>query len=136
MSIRHNIYIRDTFEGKTVYQNQIFGNNFYADEKFYEDIGVKLDEDALLHLTKINYKKLLITWHKYLNRLIDKKSYFNNIKNQLEEENEDLIISNLALYSWTYTGQLNLFFQDVKQYTKDFSLDILRYPYEIYLEIS
>lgn len=136
MSIRHNIYIRDTFEGKTIYQNQIFGNNFYADEKFYEDIGVKLDENALLDLTKINYKKLLIAWHKYLNRLIDKKSYFNDIKNQLEEENEDLIISNLALYSWTYTGQLNIFFQDVEQYTKDFSLDILRYPYEIYLEIS
>lgn len=136
MSIRHNIYIRDTFEGKTVYQSQIFGNNVYADEKFYKDIGVKLDEDALLHLTKIDYRKLLIAWHKYLNRLIDKESYFDNIKNQLEEENEDLIISNLALYSWTYTGQLNLFFQDVKQYTKDFSLDILRYPYEIYLEIS
>lgn len=136
MSIRHNIYIRDTFEGKTVYQNQIFGNNFYADEKFYKDIGVKLDENNLLHLTKIDYRKLLIAWHKYLNRFIDKKVYLETIKSKLKEKNEDLIISNLALYSWTYTGQLNLFFQDVKKYTKDFSLDILRYPYEIYLEIS
>lgn len=135
MSIRHNIYIRDTFEEKTVYQNQIFGNNFYADEKFYEDIGVKLDEDNLLHLTKIDYRKLLITWHKYLNRFIDKKVYLETIKNKLEEENEDLIISNLILYSWTYTGQLNLFFQDIRKYTKDFRSDLLRYPYEIYIEI-
>lgn len=135
MSIRHNIYIRDTFEGKTVYQNQMFGNNFYADEKFYEDIGVKLDEDNLLHLTKINYRKLLIAWHKYLNRFIDKDLYLKDIRNKIEEENEDLIISNLILYSWTYTGQLNLFFQDIRKYTKDFRSDLLRYPYEIYIEI-
>lgn len=135
MSIRHNIYIKDTFEEKTVYQNQIFGNNFYADEKFYEDIGVKLDEDNLLHLTKINYRKLLIAWHKYLNRFIDKDLYLKDIRNKIEEENEDLIISNLILYSWTYTGQLNLFFQDIRKYTKDFRSDLLRYPYEIYIEI-
>lgn len=135
MSIRHIIYIRDSFEGKTVYQNQIFGNNMYADEKFYEDIGVKLDEDNLLHLTKINYRTLLIAWHKYLNRFIDKDLYLKDIRNKIEEENEDLIISNLILYSWTYTGQLNLFFQDIRKYTKDFRSDLLRYPYEIYIEI-
>lgn len=135
MSIRHNIYIRDTFEGKTVYQNQMFGNNFYADEKFYKDIGVKLDEDSLLHLTKIDYRTLLIAWNKFLNRFIDKDLYLKDIRNKIEEENEDLIISNLILYSWTYTGQLNLFFQDIRKYTKDFRSDLLRYPYEIYLEI-
>lgn len=136
MSIRHRVYIIDTSTGQIVYQNQVFGNNSYADKKFYNDINVKLDDEALLPITKIDYRTFLIAWHKYLNRFLDTKQYINDFKEKMEEKNDDRIIANLISYSWTYTGQLNLLFHDILKYTQDFRFDLLKSPYEIYIEIS
>lgn len=104
------VQILDDFENKTVYET-CFG---------------------------IDYKKEIKTIKELLNilwkNLTDKNSiefFLEDLKCQLEENNEDYVMENIKNFEDTDIGEIYSFYKDMKPFMKD---DSLKYPYKLIIQ--
>lgn len=70
MSMRHYLTITNKSTGKQVFSEQILGNNDYFDNKFYEALGIELDEDCAFDETEIDIVDFIYEWSNFLHRHI------------------------------------------------------------------
>ena len=68
MSMRHYLTITNKSTGEQVFSEQILGNNDYFDDKFYEALGIELDEDYAFDETEIDIVDFIYEWSNFLHR--------------------------------------------------------------------
>lgn len=72
MSIRHYIVVEK--DGKEVFSEQVIGNNDFFDEKFYEDLGIDMEDfNDFLKPTPIDMQKFFVCYKEWLDRNPEKK---------------------------------------------------------------
>lgn len=98
MSIRHTLIIKDKNK-KIIYEKQIFGNNFYADNVFYKNLGLDIDENGLLNKTEIDFENLVYEWGFYISRILNKERYFKDLEKELDQNNKELVFLNSVLFN-------------------------------------
>ena len=65
-NVKHFLEVKKGKE--TVYITQIFGDGFVPDSKFYKGLGLDIDMDnPELAPKRVNLKKLVIEWWKFVN---------------------------------------------------------------------
>lgn len=104
------VQILDDFENKTVYET-------------YFDIDYKKEIKTIKELLNILWKNLT-----------DKNSiefFLEDLKCQLEENNEDYIMENIKNFEDTDIGEIYSFYKDMKPFMKD---DSLKYPYKLIIQ--
>ena len=136
MSIRHILVIKDENK-KVIYEKQILGNNFYADELFYKNLKVEIGEDGLLDEKEIDFEELVYKWWSYLSRIINRDEYFESIRKDLEQENKELIFLNSVLFNQTLLGDFYITIYEItRNYTEEFNFKKLKKDYKLYLKIN
>lgn len=136
MSIRHTLVIKDENE-KTVYEKQILGNNFYADELFYKNLRLEIEEDGLLEQTTIDFEDLVYEWWSYISRILNREKYFQDLEKELEQNNKELIFLNSTLFNQTLLGDFYITIYEItRNYTEEFNFKKLKKDYKLYLKIN
>lgn len=137
MSQRHWLTVKkwDT----PVYRRQIFGNNIFADEEFYNNLNLDIDwGDGRLEETEVQLKDFMLEWWKYIARTFDIKSIGEDYKmlfNWDEDEDDDMLYSQLVFQNH---GVLNQYFSVLGQliaYTGPFNVSKLKEEYKLYISI-
>lgn len=104
------VQILDDFENKIVYET-------------YFDIDDKKEIKTIKEL-------LTILWR----NLTDKNSiefFLEDLKCQLEENDEDYIMENIKNFENTNIGEIYSFYKDMKPFMRD---DSLKYPYKLIIQ--
>lgn len=136
MSIRHTLTIKDENEN-VIYEKQILGNNFYADELFYKNLRLEIEEDGLLEQTTIDFEELVYEWWFYLSRTTNRDEYFESIRKDLEQKNKELIFLNSVLFNQTLLGDFYITIYEItRNYTEEFNFKKLKKDYKLYLKIN
>lgn len=136
MSIRHTLIIKDKNE-RAVYEKQILGNNFYADNIFYKNLGIEVEEDGLLEETTIDFEDLVYEWWSYISRILNREKYFQDLEKELEQNNKELIFLNSTLFNQTLLGDFYITIYEItRNYTEEFNFKKLKKDYKLYLKIN
>lgn len=61
---RHYVIIEEN--GNEVYKKDFLGNNRYADQEFYENLNLSLDEDGYLEKTEVEFRRFFVEWFRFL----------------------------------------------------------------------
>ena len=81
---RHYIEIYKKSPRTKIYTVQILGNNDYFDEEFYNNLGIKLDEDYCFDFEIKDFAKFVLEWHDYFERHPEKKGLPDLSKHTIE----------------------------------------------------
>lgn len=136
MSIRHTLIIKDKNE-RAVYEKQILGNNFYADNIFYKNLGIEVEEDGLLEETKIDFENLVYEWWSYISRTLNRERYFKDLERELDQNNKELIFLNSVLFNQTLLGDFYITIYEITRgYTEEFNFKKIKKDYKLYLKIN
>lgn len=135
MSQRHWLKLKKW--GTPVYSRQIFGNNIFADEEFYNNLNLDIDwGDGRLEETEVQLKPFMLEWWKYIARTFDIKSIGEDYEMLFNwDEDDDNLYSQLVFQNM---GVLNQYFSVLGQlvaYTGPFNISNLPEGYKLYISI-
>lgn len=135
MSQRHWLSL-ETQNGKTVYRSQIFGNNIFADEEFYNNLHLDIDwEDGRLKKTEVDFRELFIEWHDYIGRTIDFQDYVREVGKDFVGMGKKATLFDFAMERNSIIGQFYHTFWTLLKYTDETSVEKLNEKYKLYLSI-
>ena len=131
MSQRHYIQVYQNSPWKEIYTKQILGNNdFFFDEDFYDNLGIKLDEDCCFNFEIKNFADFVLEWHDYFERYLEKKGLPDLSKHTVEhfmnKNSDQRKVVLYAHYSGTESYEMQLYNIARDMYTYlDFDSNVL-----------
>lgn len=134
-NVKHFLELKKGKE--TVYVTQIFGDGFVPDEKFYKGLGLDIDMDnPELAPKRVNLKKLVVEWWKFLKRNLNEKTFINDKRFIYDmDEDAEKLYYHLMYHNKLKISQFFLVINDLEKYTDNTDVGKLAKDYNLYLSI-
>lgn len=134
-NIKHFLEVKKGKE--TVYITQIFGDGFVPDKKFYKGLGLDIDmENPELEPKRVNLKKLVVEWWKFLKRNLNEKTFINDKRFIYDmDEDAEKLYYHLMYHNKLKISQFFLVINDLEKYTDNTDVGKLAKDYNLCLSI-
>lgn len=134
MGNRHYIVIEEN--GNEVYKKHFLGNNNYADQEFYDNLNLSLDEDGYLEKTEVDFRRFFVEWFRFLVWTRNFSKMGEDLSNELCLSGGDKAIME-GLMGWSMNPVYQFFsvLNDCKKFSDGFDLTKLESGFKMFIEI-